>query len=314
MKHGTMLQNAKNYIDYRRRLGYVFSDDDVLIDFAKFADAYEPGQPLTIKLALQWATLPKSKKNYHARRLSMLRSFSKYLVVRDSRTQLIPSNILGPNSYRISPYIYSQNEIVKLVETEVYAKFNSFSNSVFSTVIGLLACTGMRIGEALSLKRENIDWNRRTIIVRWSKRLPMRLIPIAPSTISKLKKYEQERDSYFQGTKSDHFFLTSKGCALTYRAIYPKWKRLLELTGVGSQGPQIPRIHDLRHTFACNHLLRAYKKKTNIDVAVHSLSVYLGHSTIREVYWYLTGIPSLLQLCGEQFENDMINYRTGTSQ
>jgi len=312
MKQGTMLQKIKNYIDYKRNLGYILRDDYTLIGFGKYADTYAPGQPLTIKLALHWATLPKSrKKNYHAQRLSMLRSFSKYLVIHDPRTQLIPPSILGPVVCRTTPYIYSPDEIIKLVKTNVYAESDSLSNSTFSTVVGLLACTGMRIGEILSLKRKNIDWEQKTIVVRWSKRLPMRLIPVASSTMSRLREYERLRASFFPNTVDDHFFLTSNGRNLTYRAFYPKWKRLLELTGVGDKSSIVPQIHDLRHTFACNHLLQAYKNKANIDVAVHSLSVYLGHSTIREVYWYLTGIPSLLQLCGELFENDVTNYNAG---
>jgi len=168
----SMLKKANEYIKYKRSLGYIFGTEAWMIQsFGQYADAIARGKPLTVKLALQWAVLPNGKKCYHAKRLDALRPFAKFLIVDDSKTELIPTGILGPSKSRAAPYIFSGEEIRQLMSVKAYTRSKLLNNFTFSTFIGLLACTGLRVGEALSLQRKNIDWEQKIITVKWSKKI-----------------------------------------------------------------------------------------------------------------------------------------------
>jgi len=307
MKTKTMLEHAREFIRFRRNLGYIYKDQATRLEsFGAFVDSFGKGQPLTIKLALQWATNTTSQKSYAADRLSTIRPFARHLVASDPRTELIPTRLLNPGNRRADPYIYSQREIGLLMNTVVFPDDQRFSQNTFSTIIGLLSISGIRIGEALSLQRKNIDWNNGTIIVRNSKRLPMRLVPLHASVVNELKRYEKCRECNFPANTSDHFFLSYNGRPMPYQGVRYRWISLLGKMGIGKSRKRRPRIYDLRHTFACNHLLRAYRKNLDIDVAVDSLSTCLGHSSINETYWYLTAVPELQKLCSKRFESHII--------
>jgi len=306
----SMLENAKTYIKHKRNLGYVFGTDAwMLRSFGQYADTIARGRPLTVKLALRWATLPNGKKCYHAKRLDALRPFAKFLIVSDSRTELIPTRILGPSFSRTTPYIFSKEEILQLMTVKAYTRTILINNFTFTTVIGLLASTGLRVGEALSLHRKNIDWEQKTIIVKWSKRLPMRLVPLDQTVIDALHQYDQCRSCLFPNTTEETFFLSPEGKANPYQNFQYAWQCLIGKTGIGKGRKHPPRMYDLRHTFACNYLLQSYKNNVNIDAATHTLSVYLGHATVRETYWYLSDVPELMEICSGRFENFVIARR-----
>ena len=299
----SMLKKARDYIHLRRSMGYIFDTEAYYLEsFGEYADKHAKGKPLTLRLALEWAVLPNGAKTYHSLRLSFLRPFARYLIVSDPRTELIPDRILGPCSSRVIPYIYSAEDISRLMNTPVYQERQLLANKTVSTIIGLLACSGLRIGEALSLKQADIDWKRNTIVVQWSKKLPSRLVPLDQSTMTVLRNYATLRDTDSPDLGHGMFFRQTNGNSTSYEYFRGVWRRLLPKSGVGKSHPRLPRTHDLRHTFACNHLLHAYEKKVDIDVAIHMLSIYLGHARLRETYWYLSVFQPLFETYGKQFE------------
>lgn len=297
-----MREMVDEFIRYKNDMGftYVRSGED-LRAFAKFADKCAPGKPLTINLALQWInqTGPKNR----AYRSNVLRPFSKYLCVIDPRTELIPGKLIGYRSPRPEPYIYSDKEILRLMKTEAYNPGRRKGTNTFSTIVGLLACSGMRIGEVLSLRWRDIDWNQKTIIVRNSKNLPMRVIPLDPSTMIQLLQFSRLRYGKTTKTGDKPFFTSSTGGFIAQQHFRRAWRRALVKVGIDKRHHgKNPRIHDLRHTFACNQLLRAYREKRNIESTISTLAVYLGHKSTEKTYWYLTGIPALLELSVKRFE------------
>jgi len=172
-----------------------------------------------------------------------------------------------------------------------------------ATIIGLLACTGMRVGEALALKNREVDLSRNVITVHQSKNLPMRLVPISASASSHLRQYQAVRDQQFgTGEDSNAFFRSSCGGHVLHSTIWRAFRGARNRIGLGPTARRKPRLHDLRHTFACNHLLRAYRENRNIDNAVHDLSIYLGHSSLAETYWYISAVPALFRLCSKRSE------------
>ena len=305
-----MQETVAEYIQYKRDLGFVCkADGSDLRTFAKYADKYASGKPLTIKLALEWSSLPKSGIKRHNSLIGHLRTFAKYLIVEDKRTQLIPKGIYRVTSKRVEPYIYSKDEILLLMNTEVYEPLREFANYTFSTIIGLLSCTGLRIGEAIALKHDDIDWKNGLLNVFDSKNMPRRSVPVDSSVIKQLQRYQRRKTRSFSINTQETFFVADNGNSLSYQNVYFAWKRVREITGIGGKNRRLPRMHDLRHTFACRYLERAYRENKDVDASVHSLSIYLGHSSLRDTYWYLTGVPELMALVGRRCEEHVLKYR-----
>ena len=170
----------------------------------------------------------------------------------------------------------------------------------------------MRIGEVLALNNGDVDLDEGIITVRHSKNLPMRLVPITDSAVDSLRRYQKARDKRFgHADASDAFFRSPRGGHLAYLTMMCAFTRLRERIGLNKASGRNPCLHDLRHTFACNHLLRAYRENRNIDNAVHELSIYLGHATLADTYWYLSGVPALLEQCINRGEAQGLRYQKG---
>ena len=319
----TMLEKVNRYIEYRRKLGTkLWIASFLLRSFGRYCDQCAHGQPLTVELALQWATKPKTdKRHYHAKRLDAIRPFARYLSVFEPQTQIPPTRLLGPSFVRTTPHIYTRKETLALMRAARTIKATTGAPTINSlrnvTILGLLACTGMRIGEILALKNEDVDLVQAVLIVRHSKNLPMRLVPVKDSTVCRLRKYRDARDRRFDlSGPEDAFIRSSWNGPLTYRSFEAVFKTIRERAGLVGESAtrRNVRLHDFRHTFACNYLVRAYREKRNIDDAVHELSVYLGHAHLQCTYWYLTGIPALLKQCTQRFEAEARRQRKGGGQ
>ena len=313
-----MMKKVEQYLTHRRSLGYrINSDGYQLRSFARYADLHAPGEALSIELALRWATEPKgTQRVYYAKRLDALRTFARYLVAFEPRTEIPPAGLLGPSFKRVPPYIYTPQEIAALLrESLTYQpslRRNPLTGLRNATVIGLLACTGMRIGEVLALNDGDVDLDQGLLIVRQSKNLPMRLVPITDCAVVQLRRYQKTRDQRFGHSDDSQAFIRSpRGGHLGYGTMMWAFKELRERVGLKNAPGRNPRLHDLRHTFACNHLLRAYRENRNIDNAVHELSIYLGHATLASTYWYLSGVPALLEQCMKRSEAQGLPYRNG---
>jgi integrase len=167
----------------------------------------------------------------------------------------------------------------------------------------LLACTGLRISEALRLKRDDVDLDGRLLSVSASKFDAGRLLPLHPSATQALHRYAQVRDRCHPAPSFPQFFLSAQGRALAYCMVLTTFRQIRERLGWAEYpGGRAPRIHDLRHSFACHTLEDWYRRGVNIDHAMLFLSTYLGHRNVRDTYWYLTGVPALMALATERFE------------
>jgi integrase len=313
-----MMNKVEQYVSHRRSLGYRIRTDAYLLrSFARYADLHAPGEPLTVDLALRWATAPKgTQRIYHAKRLDALRTFAHYLLVFEPRTEIPPQRLLGPSFMRVPPHIYTPQEIAALIHEALTYKPSLRRDSLTglrnATTIGLMACTGLRVGEALALNDSDVDLVQNLIIVRQSKNLPMRLVPITECAADRLRRYREARDQRFgYSGNSEAFFRSPRGGHVSYETISWAFKQLRKRTGLKDASGRHPRLHDLRHTFACNHLLRAYRENRNIDNAVHELSIYLGHATLDSTYWYLSGVPALLEQCTKRCEAQGLRPRKG---
>jgi integrase len=307
MNAPTMADRVEEYLAYRRALGYrLRSEGQLLRSFAQYADDSGHRGPLSTELALRWARLPEqATRRYQARRLELLRGLAGYLAPREPGTEVPPRGLLGsPRSWRKS-FIFSEADIAALLEAaRSLAPADGLRPRTYATLLGLMACTGLRITEALTLKSGDIDLESGVLTVRQTKFRKSRLIPLHPSTIEPLRDYAAARSRQRHVPRDTTFFVSDAGRPLPYTTVRHTFHRLLKraMPGADSAGHARPRLHDLRHTFVCRRLLAWYRDGTDIGRAIDRLSAYLGHAKVTDTYWYLTGVPELLALAGHRFE------------
>jgi integrase len=302
----TVTRCAKEYLEHRRALGFALDiSGDLLMDFARFADRSGHRGPLTVELALRWVSLPPDASHrYRAQRLSIVRSFARYSAAQDERTQVPDQRLLGRIMLRPQPHIYSDTQLRQLVLAAARLKpTGSLRPRTYSTLLGLLACTGLRISEALELTRDSVDLDQGILRIEQAKFRKSRFVPLHPSATEAMRLYAQERDRDRLARRSDAFFVGLQGQVLPYSTVRNTFRRLCDRLGWRSNGalPK-PRIHDLRHSFACRRLLAWYRQGVDVNHAIAALSTYLGHGKVTDTYWYLTGTPQLLATAGARFE------------
>ena len=302
----SMRSLVEDYLAYRRGLGFQLRNTGpLLLRFAEYADRTGHHGPLTTELALGWARLPaQASPTYVSNRLDAVRCFARYRAIFDPGTEVPPRGLIGSVQRRPAPYIYTEAELAALL-----AAAGRLSQGVglrphtYVALFGLLACTGLRISEALGLARQDVDWQQGLLTIRRSKFRKTRLVPLHPSATQALQAYAQQRDRAHPIAAADAFFLTTRGTPLrrlTAEATFRQLRQQVSLSAQGGRRP--PRIHDIRHTFVCRRLLRWYEEGIDIDHAIAALSTYLGHGEVTDTYWYLTAIPDLMELATARFE------------
>lgn len=296
-------QTVENYLQTRRALGFkLIRHGRLLPALAHFLDQ-AGAATLTTDLALAWASLPTGHPEECAYRLSVARGFARYLQTLDANTEVPPVDLLPRQRRRASPYLYSDADVVALLAATSTLRF-PFRSATYCTLIGLLAVTGMRVGEAISLDRDDLDWTQQRLIVRAGKFGASRELPLHVSTLEALAKYAQLCDQCWPRAKTP-FFLSLAGTRLFYENVYWTFRRLVRHVGLQPQsGSRQPRIHDLRHTFAVNTMVEWYRSDVDVAAWLPRLSTYLGHAAPAWTYWYLSATPELLALAAARLDQD----------
>ena len=294
------------YLKQRRQLGYLLiTEGRYLQQFALFAEQQHILPPLTLSHALTWANLAPSKSSIAiARRLSSLRPFFRYLKLIWPDTAVISTKLVGPTHRRLAPYIFSETEIIQLMEAADTLVPTSVLRSItMRTVIGLLAATGLRPGEAVRLKQHDVDLANAQVIVYRSKGWSHRYVPLTPSTVDALLDYEKIRAHHVVKCDADAFFLLSQTRALDIRSADYAFGLLRKKLGlVDLLSGRNPRLYDLRHSFVCRRVLAWYEAGENVDALMPQLSRYLGHKKISDTYYYLSAIPELMACTVKHFK------------
>lgn len=302
MRSPDLAQSARQYLELRRALGFKLEHAGLYLpDFVAFLAAH--GSPvITTALALRWAQQPPTALPVSwARRLDAIRGFARYQHALDPRTEVPPSDLIPRGGHRPRPYIYTDGEIGALMQAARRLSY-PLQAATYETVIGLLAVTGMRIGEVRALDDGDVNWARSLLTVNRSKFQKSRLVPVDRSTLAALRRYAAHRDRVFPRRPSPSFFVTSVGTRLVKQYFGHVFRRLVRTSGIGRDGERRPRIHDMRHTFAVNSLRDAYRSGSDAEHRMLSLSTYLGHVCPSATYWYLTATPELLGLACKRLE------------
>lgn len=310
MKNKTVMEAVKDYIEYRHNLGYGMRYESTeLYCFARYVDKIGYKGPITAELALQWAQLPQDcQPVYRARRLYVVRRFTKYMKLLIPETEIPPKGILGASYYRrITPHIYSEDEVITIMRTARNLKRgNKLRPHIYATLFGLLYSTGMRISEALNLMRTNVDLVSGTITIVEGKFHKSRLVPVHPTTVEALKSYVVKRDKKYPVPKTKNFFVNEYGKSLRYHSVHKIFNQIIS-DGDNETSQRRPRIHDIRHTFAARKLLEWYRNGDDVHQKMSFLSNYLGHAKVANTYWYLTAVPELMAIAAFRFEKFAYN-------
>ncbi len=297
------------YLAVRRALGYKLEGTERLLgQFLDYLDANGVDQ-ITVEHALTWATLPARGQHWHAMRLGAVRGFARYLHEADPRVEVPAADLLPDKSGRAVPYLYTDAQIGALIEAASTLRI-AHKTATFQTLFGLLAATGMRIGEAIALDRSDFDADAGTLTVRNAKFGKCRELPLHPTTTSALTRYLRRRDRPRPVGATEALLLSSVGTRLWISDVQTCFRALRTRAGILPRSAACrPRLHDMRHSFAVNTLLDAYRTDADPASRVAALSTYLGHVNPGKTYWYLHAAPELLELAGGRLERHLGDQR-----
>jgi len=295
----------EDYLTLRRSLGFKLHDaGKALVAFAAFMEARQAGR-ITTQLALDWAELPRNAQPAHwAQRLSYVRCFARHHLASDPTTEVPPPGLLPFHPARARPYLYSADEIQRLLEHALkLPPSQGLRPWTYHALLGLLSVTGLRVGEALRLKLDDVDLDARVLTVRGTKFGKSRLVPIHASTCEVLASYRARRAYHLFGREAAHFFISSAGNQLDGGDVHRTFYNLSRQIGLrGPHDSHGPRLHDFRHRFAVETLLGWYRSGEDAERRLPVLSTYLGHVHVSDTYWYLSAHPQLMRLAMNRME------------
>lgn len=247
---------ATRYVAERRALGFALTiAGRQLLAFARFADAHTTTPRLTVAIVVAWAqSVPAVSAVTWARRVEIVRPFARFLRQHDPTTEVPPPGLLGRAHRRLAPHVCTPREIGDLLaQSRQLAPVDGPQAETVTTVFALLACTGLRVSEALHLQRDDVDLTAGVLHIRQTKFRKARLVPLHPSAVAALQHYAARRAD--TPTTGAAFFIGADGRPLRYWQLRHAFQRIRRRLGWPSPRAHGPRIHSLRHAFACQRLL-----------------------------------------------------------
>jgi integrase/recombinase XerD len=299
----TLREALADYLRIRRRLGFEMPQDGRLLEgFVEFLER-AGAERITTELALAWARMPVHAHPHRWRqRLGVARGFARHLATIDPASEVPSKDLLPGHRPRIAPYIYTDEEIAALIAAARRLR-PLLRAARHETLIGLLAVTGIRPGEALALGRQDVDLRHGVLHVRAGKRKKQREVPLHESTTSALREYARQRDARFPTPSTPAFFISARGRRMAREELNQTFTKLIREVGLEDRGVRArPRPHDLRHAFAVRTLLEWQRAGEDIDRRMPLLSTYLGHVDPASTYWYLEAVPELLEPISRRLE------------
>lgn len=299
------LQDVLNdYLELRHNLGYKLADAHRLLPrFVVWLDETRQSS-ITIQNSLAWCQLPEIQPGsvVWPRRMTAVRGFARYLSGIDPTTQVPPIGLLPSRRRWRAPFIYTDEDVAALMRQARTSLDSRLPAATYTTLIGLLAATGLRIGEAIRLERADVNFGGSVLLIRESKFDKTRHVPIHASTVEVLSSYARRRDNLHPKPTIVSFFVTVTGKTLLYPVVQGVFQNLCSEARIGVGAARRPHLHDLRHTFAVTTLVGWYRNGVDVHAHLPYLSTYLGHRDPRFTYWYLSAAPELLALAADRLQ------------
>ena len=287
---------ATTYLAVRRATGFALRNQGFqLKSFAAFSEA-RGHRYICGPVAIEWAGLGQSVLQ-RARRLGTVIRFARYLRAEDARHEVPPAIFGSEKARRPTPYILTTEEIRRLVTVAAQSMSRALCGATYSTLFALLACTGLRVSEAIRLRYDDITPDG--LVIHRTKFRKSRLVPVHETARAGLERYLDQRRPY--APFDDHVFVSVLRKPLRVADVDRAFK--IAATHVGLRdGVRRPTPHALRHAFATRALCTCPDGRDAITRHMLALSTYLGHSSVAHTYWYLQAVPDLMRDIAEQAE------------
>jgi integrase/recombinase XerD len=306
----TLRQAVQEYLALRRGLGFKLRETGKeLVDFVRFMEQHRASY-ITQALALAWAQQPVDAQPAHwAQRLSCVRGLARHRSAIDPRTQIPPPGLLPFQPKRARPYLYSVDEIQRLLGAALKMPCRYERSELrpwtYHCLFGLLSVSGLRLGEARNLELQDVDLNAGVLTIRGAKFGKSRLVPLHASTCKVLADYIERRKRHWAARSvASYLFVSNWGNRLGNGDIHRTFYALSQQIGLrGVSDSHGPRLHDMRHAFATNTLVRWYKSDQDPERCLPILSAYLGHVHVADTQWYLSGSPELMREAMRRLEH-----------
>lgn len=284
-----MIKAVESYLAVRHAAGFDLTNADCLLrSFARFADERKETN-VRATTAIDWASRCSSLAQRDERLKTVCR-FARYIHAEDSRHEVPPAGHFGYRKTRRVPHIYSSAEVERLIDVALHlGPPGALEPQTYATLLGLLAATGLRISEALSLQFADVTPSG--LLIRKTKFQKTRLVPMHPTTEAGLDRYLTRRHRV--RSNGEDVFITDDGQPLPYWHVNSTFRKLLKTADL-SPGCRRPRLHDMRHTFAVRALEASPPGRQRIGQHMLALATYMGHVNINATYWYLQITPELL--------------------
>ena len=298
----TLREALQEYLSLRRGLGFKLRGAGKgLHDFVTFMEQRRADY-VTHELALAWAQQPSNVQPTHwAQRLCFVRGFARHRSATDPRTQIPPPGLLPFQPKRARPYLYSDEEIRRLLGAALKMPCRYERGALrpwtYHGLFGLLSVSGLRLGEARNLQLQDVDLEAAVLTIRGTKFGKSRLVPLHGSTCKVLADYIARRNRHWEARPvSSYLFVSSSGNRLDGGDIHRTFYALSRQIGLrGVSDSHGPRLHDMRHAFATNTLVRWYQCDQDPQRQLPILSAYLGHVHVEDTQWYLSSSPELMR-------------------
>jgi integrase/recombinase XerD len=288
-------QHVRDYLKVRRALGFKLRREGQLLPQLAGYLTQAGAEHLTTELALRWARLPQNVAPITwAHRLGAARGFATYLKAIDPATEIPPRGLLPATAARPTPYLWSPHDVARLVAATEHLR-PPLRAATYEALFGLIAATGLRLGEALGLERNAVDLREGLLTIREAKFGHTRLVPLHPTVTDALASYAGRRDRLCPQPRSSTFFISSVGTAVLAAGVHHTFNQLTTDLGLRTATVR-PRIHDLRHSLAVRTLIDWHRGGVDIEACMSVLSTYLGHVNPAGTYWYLSASPELMGL------------------
>jgi integrase len=292
------------YLAMRRALGYrLRRQEKLLLQYLDWLAARGEDQ-ITTANALAWATLPAGGAAWRSYRLAAVRGFARYLSALDPATAVPPVELLPDQPHRATPYLYTDAQITALMQAADTLSTPHHA-ATYRTLTGLLAVTGIRVGEAIGLDRADFDADQGLLVV-CGKHGKLRELPLHPTTVAALAAYLRRPDRPAATPSDPALLVSAAGTRLLVSNVWCTFDRLRTRAGIQPRSPRCrPRAHDIRHTYAVNTIIDAYRAGEDAGPRLALLATYLGHADPKNTYWYLEAAPELMALAGQRLDRSL---------
>lgn len=293
-----MANSIDGYIVLQHSLGYQFRKQAASLQaFLRYVRFTHAQGPLSQALALEFVMASALTPNGRAICYAVIRRFAWYHAAFDPRTESLDRRAL-PRSRAIPlPRILSEEELQSLMAaSQQISAGHSLRGETLATVVGLLASTGLRSGEALRLDRSDVELTNGILQIRKTKFRKDRMVPVHASTLTALQDYVRHRDLAFPTSKTSAFFVSTRGTRLSSSGLYYGFEQACALAGLSAHAATSLRPHDLRHRFAVMRLVEWHRRKVDVQSMLPLLATYLGHARYSDTAYYITATPELLSL------------------